>query len=84
MRVLIFYLNIITQLGEDSQPDGVRYRKFIQDEEKRVVKKFNHKVTAAMMSAILMASTLVGCGQTAECVFWVADSKDRKCRHIIS
>lgn len=27
MRVLIFYLNIITQLGEDSQPDGVRYRK---------------------------------------------------------
>lgn len=30
------------------------------------MKKFNHKVTAAMMSAILMASTLVGCGQTAD------------------
>ena len=30
------------------------------------MKKFNHKVTAAMMSAILMASTLVGCGQMAD------------------
>ena len=30
------------------------------------MKKFNHKVTAAMMSVILMASTLVGCGQTAD------------------
>ena len=30
------------------------------------MKKFNLKVTAAMMSAILMASTLVGCGQTAD------------------
>ena len=33
------------------------------------MKKFNHKVTAAMMSAILMASTLVGCGQTADNTF---------------
>ena len=30
------------------------------------MRRFNHKVTAAMMSAILMASTLVGCGQAAD------------------
>ena len=30
------------------------------------MKRFNHKVTATMMSAILMASTLVGCGQAAD------------------
>lgn len=30
------------------------------------MKRFNHKATATMMSAILMASTLVGCGQTAD------------------
>jgi len=30
------------------------------------VKRFNHKVTAAMMSAVLAASVLVGCGQTTD------------------
>ena len=29
------------------------------------MKRFNHKVTAVIMSAILTASALVGCGQTA-------------------
>ena len=30
------------------------------------MKRFNHKVTAAIISATLVASTLVGCGQTAD------------------
>ena len=35
------------------------------EKRRRKVKRFNHKVTAAIMSAILTASALVGCGQTA-------------------
>lgn len=30
------------------------------------MKRFNHKVTAVLMSAVLAASALVGCGQTAD------------------
>ena len=35
------------------------------EKRRRKVKRFNHKVTAVIMSAILTASALVGCGQTA-------------------